>query len=69
MAAGGLPVGFSVMPEVAEEVGHRGGTQLPGRSQRHAADGAKLLLELAFDVGVDGEVAAVVGGGGEFVDR
>ena len=65
---GGGPVGFTLRPDVAEEVGHCGGRAKGSGAERQAADGSDLLLELAGDAGVQREVAAVVGAGGEFVD-
>ena len=40
-----------------------------GRAERQAADRAQLLLELAGDAGVDGEVAGVVRARRQFVDQ
>ena len=65
---GGGPVGFTLRPDVAEEVGHCGGRAKGSGAERQAADGSDLLLELAGDAGVQREVAAVVGAGGELVD-
>ena len=71
--AGGLegrrPVGVPVLPDFAEEVGHGGGFNLFGGTEGEAADGADLLFELTSTVGVDGEMAGIVGAGGKFVDE
>src|SRR5205085_4372456 len=44
--AGSAPIGCALLPEVAEQIGHRGRTELFGRTERQPADGAHLLLEL-----------------------
>ena len=69
MCAGGGPVGFARLPEIAQEIGHGGGAEHVRGAEREAADGAELLFELAGDAGIDGEVAGVVRARGEFVDR
>src|SRR5579871_171061 len=66
---GGGPVGFAIRPEIAEEVGHGRGAMHGGGTKRQSADGAKLLLELAGDAGIHGEVAGVVRARGELVDQ
>src|SRR4051812_25863361 len=68
-AAGGLPVGLAAGPEVAQEVRHGGGAEELRRAQRQAADGPQLLLELAGDAGVEGEVAGVVRARRQLVDQ
>ncbi len=67
--ARGVPIGLAVGPEIAEQICHRGGSQLLGRSQGQSADGAMLLLELAGDTGVKGEMPRIVRPRGEFVDQ
>ena len=61
--------GSPVCPEVAEQVRHRRRAQQLGRAERQAADGAQLLLELAGDAGVEGEVAGVVRARRQLVDE
>src|SRR5215210_9122399 len=68
-AAGGGPIGLAVLPEVAQEVRHGGGAQELGRAQGEAGDGPELLLELAGDAGVEGEVAGVVRARRQLVDQ
>src|SRR4051812_38092807 len=54
------PVGLAGLPEVAEQVGHRRGAELLRGAERQPADGTQLLLELAGQAGIDGEMARVV---------
>jgi len=64
------PVGGGVGgPEVAQEVHHGGGSWKVGLGQGQSKDGAHVLLELAYGAGAEGEVAGVVGAGGDFVDQ
>jgi hypothetical protein len=57
-----------VLPEITEQIRHRGWRMLTRRAERKSADGPHLLLELARDVGVDREVAGVVGARGQLID-
>src|SRR5436305_8232857 len=68
-AAGSRPVRLATGPEVAQEVRHGGGAEELGRAQWQAADGPELLLELAGDAGVEGEVAGVVRARRQLVDQ
>lgn len=61
---GSIPAGGVREPEVAEEVGHGGGSPEVGRAEREAAEGPDLLGELGGFGGLDGEVAGVVGSRG-----
>ena len=63
------PVGLACGPDIAEEIRHGSGAEHFRTSQREIADGTELLLKLAGDAGVNGEVAGVVGPGREFVDE
>src|SRR5205085_7064670 len=58
--AGPQPVGCALLPEVAEQIGHRGRTKLFGRTERQPADGAHLLLELTCHTSINCEVAGVM---------
>ena len=69
MGQHGRPVGFAVLPQVAQEVGHGGWLGLGGRSQRQAAYGAYLLFELAGDAGVNGKMPRVMHPWGDFIDE
>ncbi len=63
------PIGFAVLPEIAQQIGHRGRPQQLGGTERQPANGPRLLLELAGHRRVDGEMTRVVGPRGQFVDE
>ena len=43
----GSPIGFAVVPKIAEEVKHSGGVGGGDMAEGKAADGAELLFKLA----------------------
>src|SRR6185312_9019385 len=54
------PFRFALLPKVAQEIRHRGRSQLRNRSQGQPAHRAQLLLKLAGYVRVEREVTRVV---------
>src|SRR2546427_532543 len=60
---------FVLAPQVAEQIGHGGGPQQFRRAEGQPAHGAKLLLKLAGDAGVEGEVSGVVRTRRQLVDQ
>ena len=69
IASAARPVGLADRPEIAEQIGHRGRLEEFGRSQRQAAHGAHLLLELAGTAGIERQVPGVVRTRRDFVDQ
>ena len=61
--------GISFEPDIAEQVGDRGGLHDADVAERQIADRADCLLELAGDAGAFAGVVAVVRARGEFVDK
>src|SRR5438128_1357284 len=69
VGADAAPVGWAGLPEVAQQIGHGGGSERTSRAERQAARGPYLLLELARDVPIDREMARVVRSRGELIDQ
>ena len=67
--AGGGPLRFTELPEISQQIRHSGGAEHFRAAERESTDGAQLLLELAGDAGVYGQVAGVVGAGRELIDE
>src|SRR5262245_26170354 len=63
----GSPVWLAVRPKMAEEICHSRRLALFGRAKRQAAHSTHLLLELAGDASIDGEVSGVVRARSQFV--
>ena len=57
------------MPEVPEKVDHEGGLLLGRISQRKAACGSCLLFELTRHMGIDRQMARIMGTGCELVHK
>jgi hypothetical protein len=55
------------LPQIAQQVRHRGRAVLPRRTERQAAHGPHLLLELARRAGIDRQVPRIVRPRGELV--
>ena len=51
-----IPIWFTVLPRVSQQVSHRRWFDSGGRSERQPADGSQVLFKLARDVGLDGQV-------------
>ena len=63
------PIRFAIGPEIAQQIRHRRRTVHLRRSQRQSAHRAQLLLELAGDAGVDGQVPRVVRTRRQLIDQ
>ncbi len=66
---GARPIGLTFAPQISQQVRHRGGSELLHRAERKKADGSKLLLELAGQICIEGEVSRVVRARRELIDQ
>ena len=67
-AAGPRPVGLASVPEITEQVTHRGRSEQVGGAEGQVTDGPQLLLKLAGRRGLNREMSGVVGARRELVD-
>ena len=51
-----IPIRFSFLPRVSQQVGHSRWFDSGGRPERQPADGSHVLFKLTRDVGLDGQV-------------
>ena len=64
-----FPTRNPLLPEIAQQVGHRGVANLSGRAEWQSADRPQLLFELAGRMGLDRQVSRIMGPGSDLVDQ